>query len=258
MNTGQLRPGADAVRMTALRKIYGSPKNPTVAVRDVSLTFRVGTFTAVMGPSGSGKSTLLQCAAGLDVPTSGEVLVGGEPFPTTGETDVTIFRRDRIGFVFQQYNLVGHISVLDNVLLPGRLAGERADVAAARSLLAELGLDQVAGRLPAELSGGQQQRAAIARSLLSRPAVLFADEPTGALDSGSGQAVLALLRESCDRHGRTVVMVTHDPIAAATADTVVFLADGLVVERLARPGVAAIANRMTQLSTARADSKVGA
>ena len=250
MHTNQPRPTSDAVRITALRKIYGQPENPTIAVHDVSLTFPAGTFTAVMGPSGSGKSTLLQCSAGLDAPTSGEILIGGEPFPSTGETDLTIFRRDRIGFVFQQYNLIGHINVLDNVLLPNRLAGRRADVNAARALLTQLGLDQLAGRLPAALSGGQQQRVAIARTLLGRPDVLFADEPTGALDSVSGRAVLALLRQTCDQHGRTVIMVTHDPVAAATADTVVFLADGRVADRLARPDAAIIADRMTRLATA--------
>src|SRR3954453_914881 len=168
----------DVVRLDSLRKTYDGS---VTALDGVTIGPAVGSFTAIMGPSGSGKSTLLQCAAGLDKPTSGQVAIGGAPFPTTGEADVTVFRRGRIGFVFQQYNLIGHISVLDNVLLPIRLAGAggRSDVSAARALLAELGLEHLAERLPAALSGGQQQRVAIARSLLARPAVLFADEPTG-------------------------------------------------------------------------------
>ena len=249
MNTSlHHHPGIDPVRLNNVTKTYGTSDNATVALRGVSLTFPRRSFTAVMGPSGSGKSTLLQCAAGLDTPDAGEVLVDGDPFPATGENDVTTFRRDRIGFVFQQYNLIGHITVLDNVLLPLRLAGRRASTMDAHALLTQLGLNGVADRLPAALSGGQQQRVAIARTLLAQPSVLFADEPTGALDSTSGATVLALLRESCDQHGQTVITVTHDPVAAAWADTVVFLADGLVVDRITSPDATTVAERMTALS----------
>ncbi len=246
--TSAAQPGGDPVRLRNVTKVYGADQR-TVALRDVSLDFPQGSFTAIMGPSGSGKSTLLQCAAGLDTPTSGEILIDGAPFPTTGEADVTVFRRDRIGFVFQQYNLIGHITVLDNVLLPVRFAGHRGRRPDAHALLTRLGLGAVAGRLPAALSGGQQQRVAIARSVFAKPSVLFADEPTGALDSASGAAVMALLRESCDLHGRTVVTVTHDPVAAAWADSVVFLVDGAVVERLVRPDAITVAERMTVAST---------
>src|SRR5579875_559695 len=241
----------DALRLVGVSKVYGSEvagaAAGVTALRGVSLTFTAGSFTAVMGPSGSGKSTLLHCAAGLDAPTRGRVFVAGAEVPWGDEARLTEFRRERMGFVFQQYNLIAYLTVTQNVLLPLRFANKQADQRALTALLARLGLAGLAGRLPAELSGGEQQRVAIARALLNRPAVLFADEPTGALDRASSHDVLGLLREAAGEFGQTVLMVTHDPVAAACADTVVFLVDGGIVDRLAHPSVAAVAERMTCL-----------
>jgi putative ABC transport system ATP-binding protein len=244
----------EALRLVGVSKVYGSDVNGAVArvtaLRGVSLAFPACSFTAVMGPSGSGKSTLLQCAAGLDAPTSGQVFVGGEELPRGDEAELTEFRRERVGFVFQQYNLIPYLTVAQNVALPLRFSGKRVDRRARTALLARLGLAELAGRLPAELSGGQQQRVAIARALLARPAVLFADEPTGALDRATSRGVLGLLREAVDGFGQTVVMVTHDPAAAARADVVIFLVDGGIADHLRYPSVAAVAERMTGLETA--------
>jgi putative ABC transport system ATP-binding protein len=227
------------------------------ALDSVTLTLPSGTFTAVMGPSGSGKSTLLQCAAGLDRPSQGRVFVGGTELPVGGEDALTRFRRGRIGFVFQQYNLIQYLTVQQNVVLPQRLAGERVDRAAAAAVLARLGLTALAERRPAELSGGEQQRVAIARALLSRPAVLLADEPTGALDTTSSRHVLGLLQEAVRDFGQTVLMVTHDPVAASYAGAALFLVDGAIVDRLSRPTVAAVAERMTHLEELVAESRHG-
>ncbi|MGW5348935.1 ABC transporter ATP-binding protein [Streptomyces sp. NPDC004031] len=235
--------------MVDVVKVYGGDGEPVTALDGVSLGLAAGTFTSVMGPSGSGKSTLLQCAAGLDRPTSGRVLVGGVELPGGGESELTRFRRSRIGFVFQHYNLVPYLTVRQNVLLPQSLAGRRGRRvgAEAAAVLERLGIADLAERRPAELSGGQQQRVAVARALATRPAVLFADEPTGALDTVSSRQVLALLRESADAFGQTVVMVTHDPVAAAYADTVLFLADGRLVDELRSPDAAQTARRMAAL-----------
>ena len=203
-----------------------------------------------MGPSGSGKSTFLQVGAGLDRPTAGRVFVDGTEMTGSDETALTRFRRERIGFVFQQFNLLPALTVLQNVMLPLRLAGRRADPEHSREVLDRVGL---AGRLdhrPAELSGGQQQRAAIARALVAEPAAIFADEPTGALDSRSTREVLTLLEQAVGLYAQTVVMVTHDPVAAAHADRVLFLADGRIVGHLADPTAAAVAERMTHLGEA--------
>jgi putative ABC transport system ATP-binding protein len=206
-----------------------------------------------MGPSGSGKSTLLQCAAGLDGPTSGQVLVGGVPLPRRGgEAALTKFRRERVGFVFQHLNLLPALTVAQNVALPLRLAGRRVDGRRVADVVARVGLGDRLDRRPAELSGGQQQRVAIARALVAEPQLLFADEPTGALDSRTAREVLDLLRESVREFGRTLVMVTHDPVAASYAGTVVFLADGRVIGELARPTADAVAERMTHLGDATA------
>jgi putative ABC transport system ATP-binding protein len=237
----------EALRLSAVSKVYQGVGRPVTALDGVSLTLAAGTFTSVMGPSGSGKSTLLQCAAGLDRPTAGRVLVGGVELPAGGEAELTRFRRSRIGFVFQQYNLVPYLTVMQNVLLPQRLAGRRARRADAAATLARLGIGDLAERRPAELSGGQQQRVAIARALVSRPAVLFADEPTGALDTTSGRQVLELLRESVQEFGQTVVMVTHDPVAASYAGSVLFLADGVLVDELRAPDAPEVARRMAGL-----------
>ena len=236
-----------AVRLSSVTKVYGAKGNAVHALRGVTLDVPVGSFLAVMGPSGSGKSTLLQCAAGLDTPTSGRVLLGMQELGALGERDLTLARRDRIGFVFQAFNLVSALTAEQNVALPLRLAGRRPSRQQVRDALALVGLAEEARRRPSELSGGQQQRVAIARALIIRPEVLFADEPTGALDSTTGRAVLGLIRELVDTAGQTVVMVTHDPLAAAYADRVVFLADGRLAGELAAPTPEAIAERLARL-----------
>ncbi|GAB3868082.1 ABC transporter ATP-binding protein [Dactylosporangium cerinum] len=234
------------VRFDSVRKVYGS-KNPVVALDDVSIGFDRGTFTAVMGPSGSGKSTFLHCAAGLDRPTSGSVHLDGIDLAPLGERALTRLRRERIGFVFQAFNLLPALDVIDNVTLPVRLAGRRPDKAAVRDVLERVGLGGRQGHRPGELSGGQQQRVAIARALITRPAVIFGDEPTGALDTYTASEVLGLLREAVQRWEQTIVMVTHDPVAAAHADRVLFLADGRIVDHLDRPRADEVAERMTHL-----------
>ncbi|WP_342342437.1 ABC transporter ATP-binding protein [Planobispora rosea] len=236
----------EALRLDAVSRTYGTGPAAVTALDGVTLSLPAGTFTAVMGPSGSGKSTLLQCAAGLDRPTGGRVTVGGVEIDGQSESARTELRRERIGFVFQQFNLLPTLTVLQNVLLPLRLAGRKADRAHAVAVLERVGL---AGRLnhrPAELSGGQQQRVAIARALVAGPSVIFADEPTGALDTRSARDVLDLLAEAVRRHGQTVVMVTHDPVAASYADAVIFLADGRIAGHLAGPTAEAVAERMTR------------
>ncbi|MBM7168419.1 ABC transporter ATP-binding protein [Streptomyces sp. G44] len=232
-----------AVRLTAVRRLHGD----VAALDGVDLEVPAGTFLAVMGPSGSGKSTLLQCAAGLDRPTSGTVEVGGTPLTGLSERRLTLLRRERIGFVFQAFNLLPSLSAAQNVALPLRLAGRRPSRTEIRDALGRVGLAGRAGHRPGELSGGQQQRVALARALVSRPAVLFGDEPTGALDTGTGRQVLGLLRELVDREGQTTVMVTHDPVAASYADRVVFLVDGRVVGELGAPSAGVVAERMALL-----------
>ncbi|WP_203995633.1 ABC transporter ATP-binding protein [Virgisporangium aurantiacum] len=236
-----------AVRLDGVSKEYGSGKNAVRALDGVTAGFPRGTFTAVMGPSGSGKSTFLHCAAGLDRPTAGRVVLGDTELSGRSETELTELRRDRIGFVFQAYNLLGALTVADNVTLPVRLAGKSVDRGHLDTVLAAVGLAEQHDRRPSQLSGGQQQRVAIARALVTRPDLVCADEPTGALDSRSGRQVLDLLRKIVDELGQTVLMVTHDPVAAARADTVVFLADGRVAGELDRPSAERIAERMTHL-----------
>ncbi|MFF0371983.1 ABC transporter ATP-binding protein [Micromonospora sp. NPDC005087] len=236
-----------AVQLDSVSKVYGSGRNEVRALDGVTVGFPRGTFTAVMGPSGSGKSTFLNCAAGLDRPTSGRVVLGDTELSGRSETELTELRRDRIGFVFQAYNLLGALSVADNVTLPVRLAEKPVDPEQLASVLAAVGLAEHNDRRPSQLSGGQQQRVAIARALVNRPDLVCADEPTGALDSGTGRQVLALLRKIVDDLGQTVLMVTHDPVAAAQADTVVFLADGRLAGEMPRPSAEQIAERMTHL-----------
>jgi putative ABC transport system ATP-binding protein len=240
----------DALRLVSIRKVYGTAGNQVVALDDVTLGLAPGSFTAIMGPSGSGKSTLLQCAAGLDQPTGGQVFVDGEELTGGSETELTKFRRRRIGFVFQQFNLLPTLTVLQNVTLPLRLAGRRVDRRLCRSVLEQVGLGDRLDHRPAELSGGQQQRVAIARALVTEPSLIFADEPTGALDTRSARSVLQLLREAVHVYDQTVVMVTHDPVAASFADGVVFLADGRIAGRLEHPTAEAVAERMTHLGDA--------
>jgi putative ABC transport system ATP-binding protein len=228
-------------------KVYGSGARAVTALNRVTIAFAPGQFTAVMGPSGSGKSTLLQVAAGIDRPTSGRVRIGDAQLDQLSERRLTVLRRRRIGFVFQSFNLMGSLTAEQNVGLPLRLDGRRPKAKAVRAALVQVGLGDRAKHRPAELSGGQQQRVAIARALVTRPEVMFADEPTGALDRRSGRAVLDLLREAVDSFGQTLVMVTHDPIAAARADRVVFLADGRLVAELENPAVDQVAEFLTRL-----------
>lgn len=237
----------DAIKLRSVSRQYGSGGGAVTALDQVSLGFPKGTFTAVMGPSGSGKSTLLQCAAGLDRPTSGSVTVGGTELTGLSETKLTLLRRDRIGFVFQAFNLLPSLTAEQNVALPLRLAGRRPSRARVREVLQQVGLDERAGHRPSEMSGGQQQRVALARALITRPEVLFGDEPTGALDSQTSREVLALLRGMVDREQQTIIMVTHDPVAAAYADRVVFLVDGRVNGELIGASAEEIAARMTKL-----------
>ena len=240
------RPAANppAVRLRSVTRSFGKPADAVTALDGVSLTIPGGTFTAVMGPSGSGKSTLLQCTAGLDRPTSGQVFLGDTDLTGLSERKLTLLRRDRIGFVFQAFNLLPSLTAAQNVALPLRLAGRRPGRSEVRDVLEQVGLADRAGHRPAELSGGQQQRVALARALVTRPEVLFGDEPTGALDSQTGREVLTLLRSMVDR-GQTVIMVTHDPVAASYADRVVFLADGSVRDELYDPTAEQVAARMT-------------
>ena len=215
-----------ALQLQAVSKSYRSGPAAVPALRDVSLAVPEGSFTAIMGPSGSGKSTLLQCAAGLDAPDRGRVILGDTDISGLRGKALTRFRRDHVGFVFQSYNLLPQLTVARNVTLPLLLAGRATDAVWLDYVLEAVGLAGFGERKPQELSGGQQQRAAIARALITRPAAVFADEPTGALDSGTARQVLDLLRHTVSELGQTVVMVTHDPVAAVSADTAIFLADG--------------------------------
>ncbi|GAA1072195.1 ABC transporter ATP-binding protein [Nocardiopsis composta] len=239
-----------AVRLDAVTRAYGTGEGRVVALDAVSAGFPAGSFTAVMGPSGSGKSTLLHCAAGLERPSSGRVEVAGSDLAALPERRLTLLRRDRIGFVFQSFNLVSSLTAEQNAGLPLRLAGRRPGRAAVRAALADVGLQGRERHRPAQLSGGQQQRVAIARALITGPEVLFADEPTGALDSSSSRTVLRLLRGFAGAGGarpRTVVMVTHDPVAAAYADRVLFLADGRIADAMDAPSAEGVAARLAGL-----------
>ncbi|WP_067178904.1 ABC transporter ATP-binding protein [Microtetraspora niveoalba] len=237
----------DAVRLDAVSKVYGKGQGAVAALREVSIGIPRGGFTAVMGPSGSGKSTFLHCAAGLDRPTSGSVRLGGVDLAGMDETRLTELRRERIGFVFQAFNLVSSLTVTQNITLPLRLAGAPVDRAWLEEVVRRVRLDGRTGHRPAQLSGGQQQRVAIARALVTRPEVVFGDEPTGALDTMTARDVLTLLRDVVDGLGQTVVMVTHDPVAASYADTVLFLADGRIVDTMSDPTADRVADRMTRL-----------
>ncbi len=238
---------APAVRLDAVTKIYGSGEHQVTALREVGVDLATGTFTAVMGPSGSGKSTFLHCAAGLDRPTSGSVRLGDTELSALSDNELTVVRRDRIGFVFQAYNLLSSLTVEDNVSLPLRLAGRDIDAGWIAGVAGSVGLADHLQRRPAQLSGGQQQRVAIARALVSRPDAVFADEPTGALDTRTGRQVLELLRHIVDDSGQTVIMVTHDPVAASFADRVLFLADGRLTGVMDAPTAELVAERMTKL-----------
>lgn len=247
---GEAPRGADwAVELHGVRRKYGKGSGAVHALSGIDLALERGSFTAVMGPSGSGKSTFLQCAAGLDRPSQGTVRLGGTEITSMSENKLTALRRTRLGFVFQAFNLLPSLTVEQNVVLPMRLAGRRPDRRRAADMLQRVGLGaDKHKRRPGELSGGQQQRVAIARALVTNPDVIFADEPTGALDTTTAAEILTLLRSAVDGMGATVVMVTHDPAAAAYADRVLFLADGVIVDRLERASAAQIAARMTALT----------
>ncbi len=237
----------DAVSMDAVSKVYGRGRGAVAALREVTVSLPRGRLTAVMGPSGSGKSTFLHCAAGLDTPTSGTVRLGDTELSSMNETKLTELRRRRVGFVFQAFNLVPSLTVEQNITLPLRLSRTRPDREWLTEVVARVGLADRTGHRPAQLSGGQQQRVAIARALVTRPDVVFGDEPTGALDTMTARDVLTLLRETVDGMGQTVVMVTHDPVAASYADTVLFLADGRIVDAMDAPSSDRVAARMTRL-----------
>ena len=239
----------EVVRLDGVRKVYGKGEGAVVALNGVTLGFASGSFTAVMGPSGSGKSTFLHVAAGLDSPSAGEVRLGGQSLAGMSQTSMTELRRDRVGFVFQAFNLLPALTVSQNIVLPLRLGAGRVDKGWMKEVVGRTGLSERLRHRPAELSGGQQQRVAIARALVTRPDVLFADEPTGALDTTTSAEVLALIREIVDTAGQTVVMVTHDPRAAAYADRVVFLADGAVVSTLDSPTAETVSDRMAGLGS---------
>ncbi|MEV4464847.1 ABC transporter ATP-binding protein [Micromonospora echinofusca] len=241
-----------AVAAHGLSKRYGSGPAAVVALDGVDVDFAAGRFTAIMGPSGSGKSTLMHCLAGLDRPTSGSVRIGDADLARLDDKRLTLLRRDRVGFVFQKFNLLPALTAEENIVLPLAIAGRRPERAWLRQVVAAVGLADRLRHRPAELSGGQQQRVAVARALITKPWVIFADEPTGNLDSRSGGEVLRLLREAVDTLGQTVVMVTHDPSAAGHADRVVFLADGRPVRDLTAPTAERVLDALAGLDPARA------
>jgi putative ABC transport system ATP-binding protein len=238
------------VTATDLTRRYGQGETAVEALRGVSLEIERGKLTAVMGPSGSGKSTLMHILAGLDKPTSGTVTVAGEEITGMNDNQLTELRRKHIGFVFQFYNLLPMLTAEENVKLPLSVAGEKVDQAWFDELMAKVGLGGRLSHRPSELSGGQQQRVAVARSLVSRPTVVFADEPTGNLDSRSSDEILKLLRDSCDTYGQTIVMVTHDPRAAAIADRILYIADGSIVLDQKGATAAEVLQTMNQLEVA--------
>ncbi|MEV4003283.1 ABC transporter ATP-binding protein [Actinomadura sp. NPDC049753] len=243
MTTMTAEATAEAVGLDTVTKTYGDVR----ALDGVTWTFRRGGFTAVMGPSGSGKSTFLHCASGLARPSGGTVRIGGVDIGGLSEAKRTRLRRERIGFVFQAFNLVPAMDVEQNITLPLRLGGTEPDPALLEEIVRRVGLADRLGHRPAELSGGQQQRAALARALITRPEVVFADEPTGALDPRTARDVLRMLREAVDLTGQTVVLVTHDPAAAAWADSVLFLSRGRIVDELASPTASAVLSRWETL-----------
>ena len=239
----QQRTGA-AARAEGLRKVYGHGNTQVVALDDVTVEMPRGRFTAVMGPSGSGKSTLMHCLAGLDEATAGKVFVGDVDVTALDDKKLTRLRRDRVGFIFQAFNLLPTLTAIENITLPMDIAGRKPDQKWLDTVIDTVGLRDRLDHRPTELSGGQQQRVACARALAGQPDIVFADEPTGNLDSHSGAEVLGFLRHSVKDFGQTIVMVTHDPTAAAYADRVVFLADGAVVDDLFQPTADAVLHRM--------------
>ncbi|QEV18487.1 ABC transporter ATP-binding protein [Streptomyces alboniger] len=238
------RATAVAARATDLSKVYGQGETQVVALDHVSVDFGQGEFTAIMGPSGSGKSTLMHCVAGLDSFSSGSVRLGETELSTLKDKQLTKLRRDKIGFIFQAFNLLPTLTALENITLPMDIAGRKPDKRWLEQVIEMVGLSGRLGHRPTELSGGQQQRVAVARALASQPEIIFGDEPTGNLDSRSGAEVLGFLRNSVRDLGQTVVMVTHDPVAASYADRVIFLADGRIVDEMLRPSAEGVLDRM--------------
>ncbi|NYD57959.1 putative ABC transport system ATP-binding protein [Nocardioides marinisabuli] len=230
-----------------LTKVYGADEAQVRALDGVSVDLHRGEFTAIMGPSGSGKSTLMHCLAALDTPTSGEVVVDGTALAGLKDKDLTTLRREKVGFVFQAFNLIPTLTARENILLPLDLAGRKPDQDWYDAVVDAVGLRPRLGHRPSEMSGGQQQRVACARALVSRPAIVFADEPTGNLDSTSSAEVLGFLRRSVDELAQTVVMVTHDPVAASYTDRILFLADGRIVDELREPDRESVLERMGRL-----------
>ncbi|MFD3726812.1 ABC transporter ATP-binding protein [Streptomyces sp. NPDC058671] len=253
MTTTTQNSGQDAVELHGVRKIHGTGDHAVTALDSISIGFPRGTFTAIMGPSGSGKSTLLQCAAGLEQPTEGHIVLAGVDIGRQSEKQRTELRRKHVGFVFQAFNLVESLTAAQNVELPSRFAGRKVESEQVAGALASVGLAERANHRPSQLSGGQQQRVALARALVTRPDVLFADEPTGALDTVTSHEVLRMMRMLVDQEGQTTLMVTHDPVAAAVADVVVFIKDGRIADRIVLDraprtnNAAAIAAHMTRL-----------
>jgi putative ABC transport system ATP-binding protein len=238
---------ASAARIQDGVKVYGEGDAAVTALRGVSATFDAGRFNAIMGPSGSGKSTLLHCLAGLDSLTSGTVLLGETDLGSLNDTDLTLVRRKQVGFVFQAFNLVSTLNAEENILLPLSIAGEKPDQEWYNEVIDHLSLEDRLTHRPAELSGGQQQRVAAARALVTKPAIVFADEPSGNLDSKSGAELLEFMRNAVDNLGQTILMVTHDPIAASHADRVVFLDDGDIVDEMHDPTVEGVLDKMKTL-----------
>jgi putative ABC transport system ATP-binding protein len=247
-----------AVRAEDLWKVYGEGEARVVALRGVTVQLHRGRFTAIMGPSGSGKSTLMHCLAGLDTATRGEVWVGDTRVTGLNDAGLTRLRRDRVGFVFQTFNLLPTLTAEENIQLPLSIAGRKPDRDWYRTVIDAVGLADRLRHRPSQLSGGQQQRVACARALVSRPQVVFADEPTGNLDSRASAEVLAFLRQSVRRFEQTVVMVTHDPVAASYADRVIFLADGQVVDELADPTAETVLDRLKRLDSRPVDDATAA
>jgi len=235
-----------AARAVDATKTYGEGDAAVHALAGVTVTFPSQKFTAIMGPSGSGKSTLMQCVAGLDRLTSGQAFIGETELSGLDKTQLTLLRRDHLGFIFQQYNLIPTLSAEENILLPLTLANEDRDQEWFDTIVATVRLADRLGNLPSQLSGGQQQRVAVARALVPRPDIIFADEPTGALDSQAGIEILTFMRNAVDEAGQTIVMVTHDPHAASYADNVLFLADGQIIDEMAEPTTDRVLDRMKQ------------
>jgi putative ABC transport system ATP-binding protein len=235
-----------AARAVDAVKTYGEGEASINALADVSVDFPAQKFTAIMGPSGSGKSTLMQCVAGLDRLTSGSAFIGDTDISALNKTELTLLRRDRLGFIFQQYNLIPTLSAKENILLPLTLASRDPDDGWFDTIVGTVGLGDRLKNLPSQLSGGQQQRVAVARALVPKPDIVFADEPTGALDSSTGTEILTFMRQAVDETGQTIVMVTHDPHAASYANEVLFLADGQIVDSMADPTTDRVLDRMKQ------------